>query len=69
MWTVSDDTWDDRYALLCAFAAREGHARVPQSYAEKGIRLGSWVAVQRSKHESLTPERRSRLESVWSRLH
>lgn len=68
MWTVSDDTWDERYDLLCAFASREGHGRVPQSFAENGIRLGSWVAVQRSRREVLTPQRRSRLEAVpgWS---
>lgn len=67
-WTVSDDTWDERYALLRAFVAREGHARVPQSHFENGVNLGKWVGVQRQKRESLTQERRSRVESVpgWS---
>jgi len=67
-WTVSEDTWDEKYLLLCAFATREGHARVPQSHVENGVKLGTWVGVQRQKQESLTPERRARLESVpgWS---
>ena len=63
-WTVSDDTWDDRYALLCAFAAREGHARVPQKHVEGTVRLGKWVSVQRLKREALPPDRHARLESV-----
>jgi superfamily II DNA or RNA helicase len=67
-WTVSDDTWDERYDLLCAFAEREGHARVPQQHVENGVRLGGWVGVQRQKRGSLSRERRARLESVsgWS---
>lgn len=67
-WTVSQDVWDERYELLRMFAAREGHARVPQNHVEDGIKLGKWLAVQRQKRESLTPERCARLESVpgWS---
>jgi superfamily II DNA or RNA helicase len=67
-WTVSDDTWDDRYALLWTFVNREGHARVPQCHVENGIKLGTWVQVQRDKQDRLAPERRARLERVpgWS---
>ncbi|MGV7633065.1 Helicase associated domain protein [Mycobacterium kansasii] len=67
-WSVSEDTWNEKYSLLRAFAAREGHARVPQSHVENGVKLGTWVGVQRQKQQSLTPERRACLESVpgWS---
>lgn len=67
-WTVADDTWDERYALLLAYSAREGHTRVPQSHVEGGVRLGKWVSVQRQKRNSLDFDRRTRLEAVpgWS---
>jgi superfamily II DNA or RNA helicase len=67
-WTVSDDTWDEKYEALCAFADREGHARVPQRHVENATKLGTWVSDQREKRDKLTPERRVRLEAVlgWS---
>ena len=66
--TKSDYVWDQRFALLAKFAAREGHARVPGAYVEDGLNLGSWVAVQRAERENLSPERRARLEALpgWS---
>ena len=50
--------------LLQAFAAREGHARVPLGHVEGRIRLGYWVANQRASKDKLSPERRSQLEAV-----
>jgi hypothetical protein len=67
-WTVSKDVWEERYELVRKFAAREGHARVPQSYVENGVYLGNWVSVQRQKRDKLTTERRAKLEAIpgWS---
>ena len=42
--------WLARLETLQTFVQREGHAAPPQSYVESGIRLGSWVAVQRKAH-------------------
>ena len=36
------------------FAARVGHARVPQNHREDGLSIGSWVGVQRDKRDKLT---------------
>jgi superfamily II DNA or RNA helicase len=65
-WTPSEDDWEERYALLEQFVAREGHARVPQKHVEQGIRLGIWVSVQRRDAfaDVMRPERRERLEAL-----
>lgn len=58
----------EKYRLLCDFAAREGHARIPQSHVEDGVKLGTWVQAQRGMSEGLSNERRTRLENLpgWS---
>ncbi|RAU98777.1 helicase [Mycobacterium colombiense] len=65
-WTLSEDVWEERCALLEKFAAREGHTRVPQKHVEEGIRLGIWVSVQRrdALADVMPPERRKRLEEL-----
>lgn len=65
-WTLSEDVWEERCALLEKFAAREGHTRVPQRHVEQGIRLGIWVSVQRrdALADVMPPERRKRLEAL-----
>lgn len=67
-WTVLADAWDEKFDLLCQFAAREGHARVPQRHVENGVKLGTWVQVQRDRAETLRTDRHTRLENVagWS---
>jgi hypothetical protein len=46
-------------------AEAEGHARVPQSHrTADGYRLGQWVGVQRRKKDSMSAERRQRLDEV-----
>jgi hypothetical protein len=56
--------------LLQAFAAREGHARVPSDYVEDGINLGTWVVTQRQfkSKNRLSHDRRAQLEALpgWS---
>lgn len=62
-WDLSGDVWDERFALLERFAAREGHSRVPQKHVEEGVRLGQWVGVQRTNYKkgALDPDRAERL--------
>lgn len=66
----TDYTWDQRYTMVERFAKREGHARVPYSYVEDGVRLGSWVVTQRTAHSTMSAERRAQLEALpgwaWS---
>ncbi len=56
--------WDECYGLLQKFHKREGHVRVNQKHVEHGINLGSWIAKQRSKKDSLTPDQIKRFDSL-----
>lgn len=58
--------WETKYALLTAYAAREGHARPPESHLEAGRKLGTWAAQQRARYRrgELEPDRAERLASL-----
>src|SRR5262249_14092792 len=48
-----------------------GHCRVTQKHNENGFSLGRWASKQRHKRESLSPERKARLDAlgfVWDVL-
>ena len=60
------DRWDLAYAALLKFVEREGHANVSQRHTRDGIRLGAWVAMQRSNYAvgKLSADRVERLTAV-----
>ena len=60
------ELWHQRCGLLARYKEREGHANVPVSHEEDGIKLGSWLSNQRTdfKTGKLGPERQERLESL-----
>lgn len=64
VWDAHAAAWEEKFALLLAFATREGHARVPAGHMEGDARLGQWVTVQRSRRDALSDERRARLEAA-----
>ena len=63
-WDSLAEQWEDGFAALTAFVAREDHARVPRTHREGGMPLGSWVSRQRYGREQLSAERMERLEAV-----
>ncbi len=66
---VREQQWEEGLAQLCAYSNANNDTLVPQDFeAEDGHRLGKWVSVQRTKKDTLSPERRRRLDElgfVW----
>mgnify|MGYP000400916651 FL=1 len=71
-WDVRGDAWDRGFAALETYIAREGHSRIPQTYFEGDVGLGRWVNHQRSRRNSLSPEKLDKLNNlagwVWKEL-
>jgi hypothetical protein len=44
--------------------AREGHCVVPRFHVLGGYKFGQWVAEQRRREDTLSPERKKRLNAI-----
>jgi len=56
VWDYRANLWTVGYEHLVRFVQHHGHARVLQSYTEKGFHLGSWVGSQRQRYKDGTLE-------------
>jgi hypothetical protein len=63
VWFPFDDRWEDMFAKLKEYRRKHGDCLVPSQYKEDPS-LGLWVMVQRRRHEHLTSEQISRLDSI-----
>ena len=66
---VKEQQWEEGLAQLRAYSNANNDTLVPQDFeAEDGHRLGKWLSVQRTKKDTMSPERRRRLDElgfVW----
>jgi hypothetical protein len=72
IWNQIDSQWEEGYKHLTDFVEKNGHAGVAaRSKTSDGYSLGTWVGTQRSKKDSLSPERLAKLEAlpgwVWDK--
>ena len=71
VWDVPAKIWEEGYVKLLQFRESEGHCRVPQRSEIDGFKLGNWCLVQMRNKNSMTPERKQRLDDIgfiWSAL-
>jgi superfamily II DNA or RNA helicase len=62
-------SWDENFGKLVAFHEINGHCRVPQKKTKVDPAFTIWVGTQRKRQANLSPDRKSRLNSigfVWS---
>ena len=63
--------WEKGFAALKQFKAREKHCRVPRRHQEGEFNLGTWVINQRNRKDTLSVQRRQRLDAIgfdWTLL-
>jgi hypothetical protein len=71
VWDPLVASWEEGFRSLERYRQREGHCRVPRLHREQGYRLGSWVKDQRTAQDTMSPDRRQRLDAlgfVWNVL-
>jgi superfamily II DNA or RNA helicase len=64
IWNALEFRWDEWFAHLEAFVSNYGHARPSTGLRVGEHRLGQWVAFLRTTRETISPDRRERLESL-----
>ena len=64
IWDPFEHAWEKGFEALTKFKAREGHCRVPQFFVTRTYKLGQWVGVQRVQADTLSPERKKRLNAI-----
>ena len=65
VWDALAAAWEEGFTQLTAYVQAEGSARVPGRYrTTEDYPLGQWVGVQRSTKDSISADRRRRLETL-----
>ncbi|MDA9075036.1 helicase associated domain-containing protein, partial [Amylibacter sp.] len=64
VWNIVTEAWEEGFSKLLQFKEAEGHCRVAQATEINGFNLGQWVYVQRRAKDSMSPERKQRLDGI-----
>ena len=71
VWDPIAEQWEEGFSKLLQFKRREGHCKVPASFKVDEFNLGRWVNTQRQSKDSMSPERKQRLDAIgfiWDAL-
>jgi superfamily II DNA or RNA helicase len=64
-WDPHTTQWEEGFEHLQAYVKEYGHARVPHQYkSPDGYKLGKWVDNQRHRPNSVSPDRKARLDAL-----
>ena len=69
VWDPLTAAWNEGYAALLKFKAREGNCYVGRGHMEDGYSLGNWAGVQRLARDSMIPSRKAKLDAVGFLWH
>ena len=64
VWDPVVEHWEEGFNKLLQFKEVESHCRVPQKCKLDGFNLGSWVNRQRRGKDTMSPERKQRLDDI-----
>ena len=72
IWDRHEALWEEGFDHLQAFVKEHGHCEVSDAHvADDGYPLGQWVRVQRRQKDSISAERKARLDAlgfIWDAL-
>lgn len=64
-WEVRDERWEEWFSRLNRHISNGGSFLVARGYkTEEGYNLGGWIHKQRSLRDSMSPERKAKLEAL-----
>ena len=64
VWSPRELIWEEAFAALKRFKAREGHCRVNAKHIEGKLKLGYWVSTQRRRKNKINSERKHQLDEI-----
>ena len=64
VWDAITEAWEYGFSKLLQFKEAKGHCVVPRNCELEGYKLGVWASSQRLKKDSITTERKQRLDDI-----